>query len=49
MPSVSGVRLEVRRHREPPESGRLRAFARALVELALQLRNDAEKERPGTP
>lgn len=49
MPSVPGVRLDVRRHPEPPDEEKLRAFARALVELALQLKREAEEERPWTP
>lgn len=49
-PIVSAPRstLDVSR-RTAPESGELRAFARALIELALQLENEAEEDRPWTP
>jgi len=47
--SAPGVRLDVRRHHEPPDEERLRPFARALVELALQLKREAEEYRRWTP
>ena len=34
---------------DAPEPGKLRAFARALIELALQLENDTEEGSEWTP
>ena len=39
--------LDVSRRAEP-EPGELRAFARALVDLALQLNNDSKEDSPWT-
>jgi hypothetical protein len=46
--STSRSTLDVSR-RTAPNAGDLRAFARALIELALQLKREAEEERPWTP
>lgn len=35
--------------RDAPEPGELRVFARALIELALQLKNDTEEDSEWTP
>ena len=40
--------LDVSR-RNAPESGELRAFARALIELTLQLENETEEDRQWMP
>jgi hypothetical protein len=48
-PTVSAPRSTLDLARRNAESGELRAFARTLIELALQVHNDTEEDSEWTP